>query len=922
MTRCNQSSTGSWGGAARRRCGPLWIIAAACLCTLAPHAAAQTDDPAPELIRALVSNGMPEAAQALLQNPPQEPRLAEQVRDGLAEAYLPSLRGNPDAFIRAIGDLVDYQQQMYDSPQARDHWARPKWGADLAQELIISVAPEMYLAGAFCTLGVPNEPQRRVVDLIAAEALDLCNQSENEYFDLQSTVRTREDFVSEFINTGRWDQLQQYVDLNIPYNRAWAIVYLLSQDNDGPWFADKPDKDVARQGLIRQADTDLETAMRRARSMGLPADTLARIEMLQAHMAIYRTDYDQARQLAEQAAGRGAARPYTRFLARLAVAKAMHLAGLTDAAAGLLRTLGDHPAAAANPLRPVLVADRQYLILYDRAMAAGASDQKQQLIGEAFSVYVDLLNSDAIAQQWRGAVQQFIEDRYNRQVPPGIDASEMPGPVQLAAITSTFQAGERLRQQNQTEQANARYAEVVSMAETLLDREGLGAATEAEAMFYRGYAQLRSNQAGFAAQSLIELADRFPDRQRGEQAIQVALVSILQPLYDRQPDNATVQRLLINAYQTLFEKYPTIDLAALASYDYAAFLRQSERYADAVEAYARVPEGHEAYLNAQYERLACLGVLWQEATEAASVGEYAGRIVSAARTFIAAAEPQLDRLPPDRRDTIRRFLASARLLRISVQLETFNQTDQATQELREVREKYGDLEPIQSRLQSATIRVLQKQGKFDEAEAQLRQYMQREPEKAGQLALQVLQSINQQIKAMDKDDPQVAVLAEVASNLARSIILPWARQQDFSVEQMIAYELMPARSLMAAGRWEPALQQFQGLIEQHGEAARNKIEVVEGMAECHFQLGTFAEASMRFNKLIAFLQQQGDYNNTYWNAQTRATQIMDRAAERDNKIPNTRIFRRVRQLANRQPDLGGEPYAAELLRLQNKHAPR
>jgi len=905
------------------------VLAVACLLVVAGASQAQNAAPTAneaerntQLIEAMLSKGMTPAVQAFLAQPPTDPELATGVRDGIVKAYLPTLRSSPEKYLQTVRDVVSYQRRMYADQTHADYWARPKWGADLAQELLINALPDMYLAGAFATLGFPDESQRKAVNLISTESIELLDRAEDEFFNMKTTLRGREDFVSEYVNTGHWAELQRYQQLNIPYNRAWAVVYVLTQSDDGPYFSETDDVESARESLIRKGKADVEVAADKARAMGLPADIHARMDLLRAHLAIYEGRYDTARQHAQDARARNGARAYTRFLAQLTYAKALHKAGNVDRLKSLLDGLEQDPITRQNPLHAVLVTDRRFMIIYDQANQVSDPVRKREIISKAFDVYVQLLNSDLIADRYRGAIRTYVEDRYQQQIPAGMDAGELPGPLQLAAVRATFEAGEELRKQGKAQQAVQRYTEAVEMAGKLRQREKLTPATKVQTLFYCGYAQLRARESLSAARTFIQLADEFPDRARGEQAINIALVNIIQPELEKKADEQALQRLAERAYDILFQKYPNIDLARVATYDYAAFLRQTEQYAKAVRAYADVPSDHEAYLSALYERLSCLGVLWQEADAGHMVRQHARDIINGVEQFLREVPDRLGRLPAERRQTIQRYIVQARLLRVRVRLETFDQSQQAMDELDEIRAQYGDMEQIQTRIQGVIIRAYQKQNKFDLAEKELEQYMQRKPEKAGPLALGILQSINEQIK--NEDDPQrVNMLAGVAVNLSRDIVLPWARTQDPNTETMISYELMPAESLMAAGKWKEALDQFEKIVKRHGKPAENKMEIVEGMAECHAELGSVAQAQKRYNKIIRFYQETGESRDKhYWNAQMRVYQMMDQFAAKKGNVPNTQIYRGIRILTQRYPDLGGEPYASELKRLQNKHAPR
>ena len=380
----------------------------------------------------------------------------------------------------------------------------------------------------------------------------------------------------------------------------------------------------------------------------------------------------------------------------------------------------------------------------------------------------------------------------------------------------------------------------------------------------------------------------------GEQAIGIAVVTLGKPLYAHGKDNPTIQKLYVTALKVLLDKYPNTKLARLSTYDYAAYLRERDEYQQAVKAYDKVPENHPAYLSARYERLACLGAIWAQApVEQKAV--LATSLLRGVDDFNRLVSARLSRLSPARKKEIREDLANALLLNASVYIETTHQPRKAQKVIDEVTRRFSDLTELTPRITGLKIRIFQKQNKYDQAEAALKQYMRQAPTKAGPLALGVLQSLNTEIRdaAESGASPaQLAKRAQVAVNLADSIVMPWVRTQKHTPQKMIAYELMPAQSLLAAQEYKQALQRFNSIVKTEGKVATKNVDVLQGQAESLFGLKRYAQAGQIYAKLIRDRQNRPVplYDRVYWNAQMRFYQMMD--AQAGDK-PNSDIYRGI-----------------------------
>lgn len=881
-----------------------------------------------DFVQGLLNMNLGSLVPELLKQPPSNPSEAAGLRDGLVDAWLPSLRDDLDAYQAALDQIFDYSDRLFQQKAYENYWGRSSWSSDFAQHLLLSALPDLYQAGDFTLLGFPNATQRGIVDKIAARSFKMLERAEDEHYRLASILRAQPDFTTDFVNTGRWDKMQEYVQVNIPYYRTWAVIYLLSRTNDSPYFKQFPDAKAQRENLIKIATADITNVLAQAERRQLSDDTLVMMHLAAADVALAAGKKDIADQQTTQALTFKEAQPYTKLLAQLTRAKTLQQAGQLDAVKKLVGEAMVSEAAAANPLNLVLCTDRLFDIDYQTALAMQDPARQKDLMNKAFDIYVKLINDPKLGQ-WKVPVQQFVENRYTLQIPPNFDTTVLPPPVRFAAIRRAFDEGESLREAGNQAAGKVQYEKVVELSADLLKITDLTKDIEVETRFYLGFAQLRAQKAGEALRTFTELAEKFPDTQRGEQAIGVAVVTLGKPIYARLgKSNPAVAKAYGAALKVLVDKYPNTELAKLGIYDYAAFLRESAQYQQAVETYDKVGADHPAYLSARYERLACLGAIWADAP-VDQKGILSTSLLGGVDDFNKLVTARLPQLPPDRAPAVRRDLANALLLNAAVFIETTNQPAKAQQVIDEVTERFSDVPDLATRVTGLKIRIFQRQKKYAEAEAALRQYMQKEPEKAGQLATGLLQSLNMEIRdtanQKNPDAAELTKLAQVAVNLADNIVIPWAKTQNPKPEEMIAYELMSAQSLLAAKEYDQAIKRFDDIIKTQGEPAKKNVDVLQGQAEALFGLQRYQDAAAVYSKLIVDRQNRKIplYDRVYWNAQRRFYEMMDaQAGDKPTPEAVSNIVRGINRLSHQDPDLGGEPYKTALQRLLTKYAQR
>ncbi len=866
---------------------------------------------------ALAAMGLDGAVELAAEQPVDDADEAVARRDALAAGYLAALRNDPARWRRGLGMVTGLHRRLLDHVDHDTDWRRPLWSTDLAQQLLVNALHDRDMAGTFAVLGYASPGQRDAVDRVASASADLLLEAEDDYFRLKTSLGRRADFNAQYVNTGKWQQVRDYADRNIPFYRAWAAVYLCTQPDDGPYFKGKNAK-AERKRLLAAAANDAEALIDAANASQISNDAKARFRLVAALIEAQRGQHAQAQAHVDAALKLDKVTDLTTFQLRLARAKALHLAGKDKPAAQVLDALMKEPFVTGHPLHMVLVADRRFAMQIEATESMKNKNWRQKKVAESFAVYERLLKHPKM-KPWADAVEPYVASRYAVQVPAGFDAGAMPANVRLAQVKQAFNRAERSRLDGKGDKGRSDYASAARLSGALLAGKDLDRDQRAEAMFLHGLSQLRGGQAGLAAKALTDMAEQFPERVEGEQAMRIALLSVTGPLYRQSPDNPAVQQLHERAMGVLFAKYPGIDLAKLTRYDYAAFLRQCQRYDEAVKAYGRVKRDHPAYAESLYEKAACLGALW----DASRSNDRAQAAVKAVDVFVAESGKAMRKRTGERAELLKRHTASAMLLKATVLIEGLDQPDAALKVVDLVEKRYPSLGDLKLRIGSLRIRVYQKLGEYAKADKALADVMRVDPARGGPLALSVLQSLNGEIRELARRPGASAQLderVEIAVRLADKVVLPWAqRQAQFEPEQKLAFALMPAEALRSAGRHKAALARFEKMSQAYGEIAHKNLDVVTGSAECLYELKRYDDARKHYTTLIRYAQSNDKYDATFWLAQARWYQMWD--ASLAGKA-DARFYRAVDRLIKRYGATPPpEPHRSTLFKLRDKHRP-
>ncbi len=871
-----------------------------------------------QFIAGLAKFGLHDLVEHMIDHPPEAMEARGRLLKGLSREYL-TATADFDHWTAAFERTTQFFAESLESlPPC--HPNRVLWAGDYTQGLLFSVLPNRQQADLFVAYGLPTPDQRTAAAMVAGESLKRLRTASSEWATMQRMLPRQENFVTDYVNTGQWADLQDYSRLQLPLFTARAGFYVATQRDDGPYFADLPDDAdpaAARQAVIGASLNEITRAIEAGQ--GAANITRAKMFRLRGNLRTMNGATEQALGDYDQAAGLETDNTSEAFVTDLARAKASQRAGRADDARQLAESLFDRPIASQNPLLMILAADRLALLTRAEAEKAADAETRSALINQSYEPYQRVLNHPDVAP-WRDALESFLFARFADNVAGVEDLSDRPLMVRLAVGLQSVRNGQAARNRGASREAGRLFERAISVLEPLIGGGELSKADQARALYHMGIAQFFSGKAGYAVNTFTELADQHPDNPLGERAIRIA-IQIGSDLYAKLKSNpeqvGPAAELYETALNVLMARYPAIDLARTNTYALAALLRERQRWADAVEAYDNVPPNHRFYVESLYEKLVCVSSTWDQATGARR--EALGRqVLAGAEKFLTAAAGVAR--SSDRHDRIQRYQALTTVTRADVLTESMDQPDRALELLEGLDEKYPDLwAGLKSDVMRIRVRAYQRQGEFAKAQTLIRTLMTEEPNLAGPLVLGMLKSLNAEIAGAREANQtdRINQLASIAVTLS-NMLVDWAKTQDpfaGDEEKMLAFELMQAQALAAAGRYEEAAKHFDRLYQT--PAGQRNALVMAGLADALFHLEQDARSAKLYNKLIEYEQRKGTRTDTFWQAQVRLYTMRHRADDKKD----LKIYTGISNLQRKAPDLGGEPYRTELLRLKELNDP-
>jgi len=798
---------------------------------------------------------------------------------------------------------------LIDAPAMDGHPLRPVWRTDLAEMLLVTHLQGFRRSAArFVEFGVPSETQRAVFAQDAPIAWAMLTQADAEFRDLEARLdrdtALREQLETTLASVRIFDE---YRDQKSAWFQANAGYFMTLLPDDHPYFMSlgstaaqgkTPDAErrrlrsvaLSKLGPFLSGDLGGDTLQARARSLA------GRVTLAGGEPAKAITDY-----LALAVANNGW-NP-DRLAASIAKANATAAQGNAQAAEAQLVELANRSAVRERLDDRLLVTDA----LHRLRLAQGPHDR-------AYDVYFELLEDPTLGEQ-AAVLRNLIYDRWATSLPADADADTLPRlPAEVRAAVADISRRRGLIALRRGEEAAGRAAlqRTIDLGQSLADRAAVGDEAWANGQYhlaYATYALAPKKLASLlsAAETATAVAEQTPQLAVATDAIDLA-TRLLESLHRRYAAQPGVTPAFERAMAVLYDSghFDTTRPAddRLLYYAFAMFQAKGE-YERAADLYDRQLRTHPNYLEAQAQRLSALTQWFNDTPAGSSRDMIESDLLDAARKVTATAGPVLKNSPDvQQADSAARALANAKLAQAQV-LATRGDVDGALQSIAGFEADFADRPALVQRGLERRILLLVDADRLGEAQEAAGTMMGRFPDAAAGVINNVLNDMERQIETLGHDSPRSAKLADAAAAMAK-LLADWAQGQGYDARQMLAYRLVVLKSLRIADRPGEALAYLRDT--QLETDFGNNVDVLFEKARALVTQGD--PASLRaakpiLNRIIGGLAEP--YPDLYWRAWIARLEINLKLGEGVSDVT-----RRVRQLQQAHPDLGGEPFKDQL----------
>ncbi len=798
---------------------------------------------------------------------------------------------------------------LIEDPAMDGHPLRPVWRTDFAEMLLVThLQGFRRSAASFVEFGVPTDAQQTAFAQDIPIALAMLMQADQEFLDLQARLdrdaALREQLENSLATVRIFDE---YRDQKTAWFSANAAYFLTLRPDDHPYFlslgsttAQAKTPDAERRRLRGVAMSKLAPLL----SGEVGGDALqARAQSLAGRVTLAMGDAAKAE--AEYLAPASTSHDWNadRLAASIAKANAAAARGQADAAEAQLVELANRSAVRDRIDDRLLVTDAIHLLRRQRGSAA-----------QAYAVYFELLDDPALGEQ-APALRNLIYDRWASSIAMDADAASLaslPAEVRAAVADISCRRGLiALREGNEVE-ARAALQRTIALGESLSDRAAVGDEAWANGRYQLAYATyaLEPKQLGSllaAADAATAVAEQTPKLAVATQAIDLA-TRLTESLYRHDAAQPGVTPAFERAMSVLYDSghFDTTQPAddRLLYYAYAMFQAKGD-YEKAAELYDRQLRTHPNYLEAQSQRVGALTQWFNDTKAGSSRDKIESDLLDAARKVSALAGPVLEgSLDARQADDAARALANAKLAQAQV-LATRGDLDGALRSIDTFETDFADRPALVQQGLERRILLLVEADRLGEAQDAAGTMMGRFPDAAAAVINNVLNDMERQIETLGDESPRSAKLADAAAAMAK-LLADWAQAQGYDARQMLPYRLVVLKSLRIADRPDEALAYLR---DTNLEAAfGNNVEVLFEKARALVTKGD--EASLRaatplLNRIISGLAEP--YPELYWRAWIARLEINLKLNE---SVAD--VTRRVRQLQQSHPDLGGEPFKSQL----------
>lgn len=888
------------------------------------------------LIDALAKEGMSDLLLHMVQTEPlDDPVVAQLVEVAQQRLRFTDARLDQAQRTAALEQALATMRQLI--ADFYDHEQRPIWQTDLAELLLIDYLQVMHEnAAQFYELGTPTAAQREAFESAAAEALEAARDADLRFFQLRTLLPREADHTEKRVNTGQWTRMiDEYYQKRTQYYLAHAAYYTALLPDESAYFRTLGSQRNAK--LPQQTDTPsterqrlLEMAITRMEPFVQDLSDVAGVRMaavsLTGRAQWQQNQLDGAVQTLEPAINADAAALYS-IEAGLAKAHVLATQKQFTAAEDAAAVIADRPAVKENLLLRLLAVDALHQVLLAKADTV-APAQRGAAEAAAYEPYMALLNDPSLGESDE-SLRNYVYSRWEGMLDAGDDVTSRPAVVRLAIAQTARMAGQNLaiaaRQAGEPlpEQAQQKLTRAIEVSKTLQVAD-LSDSVRANAIYNEAVASYWLDPQGVSnllrvTTLMTDLADQMPSQPMAEEAITNA-ITLLRSMHTMEPRPTGVDEAYQRTADVLLSKFPSSKAADNERLYYAyAVLMPAGEYLAAADMYNDLVPGHPDYFQAQQLRL---DALQQDAVQAKGDEQAQAfqRVTREAQRLIQ--EAQASTSTGDQQEQVGRALAGAKLVLADVAMVQ-DQMQEAIDHLQGMAEQFSAYPDIVRDVSQRQIIALAQSGEMDQAAEAASAMMRAFPDDAAAVVDQVLTQIDQRIEQVRSKaaeelvadrkqtlDKQAQQLAETASSLS-ALLLQWAQGQGYDAGEMLAFQLIRARSLRLAGQANDAMALLQPLSADFA----NDAGLIHEYAETLFAVGgndALIKAAGYYDQLIMGLQPP--YPDLWWNAWMRRLQIMDKLNESTADIPL-----RVAQLRLTDANLGGPRFRGTFIELEAKH---
>ncbi|MEM9417816.1 MAG: hypothetical protein AAGA25_02020 [Planctomycetota bacterium] len=829
----------------------------------------------------------------------------------LAEARDPKLSGQER--LTHFNEARKRLRGLIDNPAMEKHPLRPVWRTDLAEMLLVThLQGFRRSASSFVELGVPTANQRKAFEQDVPIALAMLVQASQEYRDLEARldrdIAMREQIETSLLNGLIFDQYRDQKNAWFAANAAYFATLLR---DESPFFMGGNVTPQEKRAELRgfavstlrpflEGEVGGETLRARAQSLA------GRVLFSGGEAAIAERDYLSA------AVSNADWNP-DRLAASIARANAIEQQGKPDVAEARLVELSKRSAVQERLDDRLLVADALHLLRLRKAEKTQNSE-RDELTAQAYGIYFDLLNDPALGDG-TAALRNLIYDRWASAIPADADAAtiqSLPGAVRVAVADISRRRGLLWKQRGEEEKGAASLQRAIDFAQTVDDRGAVGDEVWANGRYNLAYATYALNPKKLssllsAADAATTVAEQTPTLPVATDAIDLA-ARLLESLHRSYADQPGVTPAFERAMGVLYDSgdFDTTQPAddRLVYYAYAMFEAKGD-YERAAELYNRQLRTHPNYLQAQAQRVSALSQWYDQTREGSQRNRIESNLLDAARRVAAQARPVLaDPQQAAKADSAARALANAKLAEAQV-LATRGDIDGALESIASFESEFAERSELAQLGLERRILLLVEADRLDQAQEAAGTMMGRYPDAAAGVINNVLNDMERQIEQLGDDSPESAKLAEAAAAMAK-LLADWAQGQGYAAKQMLPYRLVVLKSLRIANRPDEALAYLRdtSLEAQFG----NNVDVLFEKARALVSKGdpaSLRDATPILNRIIGGLTEP--YPDIYWRSWVARLEVNLKLGE-----GVADVSRRVRQLEQTHPALGGEPFKTQL----------